>query len=229
MHALGLALGLAPGFVWLFFYLKQDPKPEPKRLLFFTFLLGGISTLFALAVQVYLRNSGLTQSLESLNFTSLAALLPLTLFALSEEVAKFGAAYFAIHKSRYFDEPVDAMIYAIVAALGFATVENIAVLNNLYSEQTILASVFGVTFARLTGATLLHTLTAAFMGYYWAISIKKGGSSLFVSMGIIISTILHSGFNFLILNYENLIYPIILLILGAFFALEDFSELKSEK
>lgn len=229
MHPLGIALGFAPAFVWLGFYLQEDPRPEPKRLLAFTFILGGISTMLALVVQIYMRNSGFLGSLSPDMMIGASAFLPLTLLALTEEIVKFGAAYFAVRKAKDFDEPVDAMIYAIVAALGFATVENIAVLQGQFSDQALISSIIGLTTARFIGATLLHTLTAAFMGYYWAISIREGGRGRYIIMGLIVATILHAGFNFLIINYDGLIYPLILLIFGGFFALEDFEELKAKR
>lgn len=228
MHPLGLALGFIPAFVWLGFYMQEDPHPEPKRLIAFTFVLGGISTMIALVAQIYLRNSGFLQALSPGNLSHPSAFLPLTLLALVEEIVKFGAAYFAVRKAKDFDEPVDAMIYAIVAALGFATVENIAVLNGQFTDQALITSILGLTTARFIGATLLHTLTAAFMGYYWAISIREGGKARYLLIGLLVATILHAGFNFLILNYDGIVYPLILLVFGGFFALEDFEELKAK-
>jgi len=38
--ALLVALGLVPSFIWLFYYLKQDMHPEPKRLLAKVFVMG---------------------------------------------------------------------------------------------------------------------------------------------------------------------------------------------
>lgn len=227
MSFLGIFLGLIPGFVWLAFYLEEDPKPEPKRLIAYTFVLGCLSTIIALFLQIQAREAGLLASLTPDGIRSGMGFLALILLGFIEELCKFGAAYFAIHKAREFDEPIDAMIYVIVAALGFATIENIAVLQGQFSDQSFLIDILGVTSSRFVGATLLHALSAAFLGYYWALAKRHGKPSLIV-VGIGVATVLHAGFNFLILNYESIVYPLILLIVGGFFALQDFEELKKK-
>lgn len=213
--------------MWLSFYLEEDPHPEPKRLIAFTFVLGAISTILALFIQTNLKDMGVLRALTPQGLMSGSGILALLALAGVEEICKFGAAYLATFKARDFDEPVDAMIYTIAAALGFATIENIGVLQGQFSDQTLIAGILGVTSARFVGATLLHALSAAFMGYYWALS-KKYGDKLYIFMGIIIATVLHAGFNFLILNYDSIVYPLTLLIIGGFFTLEDFEELKRE-
>jgi len=225
MNLSGIILGFIPGFVWLSFYLEEDPHPEPRRLIGFTFVLGAISTMLALFVQVNLKDMGILWALTPENLISGSGILALLLLASVEEICKFGAAYLAVFKARDFDEPIDAMVYTIAAALGFATIENIGVLQGQFSDQTLLTGILGVTSARFVGATLLHALSAAFMGYYWALS-KKYGDKIYIFMGLIVATVLHAGFNFLILNYDSIVYPLTLLIIGGFFTLEDFEELK---
>jgi RsiW-degrading membrane proteinase PrsW (M82 family) len=221
----GLILGFIPGFVWLAFYLEEDPHPEPRRLIAFTFILGAISTFLALFIQLKMKGLGILNALTPEGMSSGAGILALLLLAAVEEICKFGAAYLAVWKARDFDEPVDAMVYTIAAALGFATIENIGVLQGQFSSQALIAGILGITAARLVGATLLHSLSASFMGYYWALS-KKYGDKIYILMGLVVATVLHAGFNFLILNYDSIVYPLTLLIIGGFFTLEDFEELK---
>jgi RsiW-degrading membrane proteinase PrsW (M82 family) len=225
MNLPGIILGFIPGFVWLTFYLEEDPHPEPRRLIAFTFVLGAISTFVALFVQLKMKNAGILNALTPQGLASGAGIFALLLLAGVEELCKFGAAYLSVFKARDFDEPVDAMIYAIAAALGFATIENIGVLQGQFSTQTLIAGVLGITSARFVGATLLHSLSAAFMGYYWALS-KKHGDKFYILLGLVVATVLHAGFNFLILNYNSIVYPLSLLIIGGFFTLQDFEELK---
>ena len=50
-HELIVALvgGLLPAFLWLFFWLREDKEhPEPKGLLFFTFLAGMSTVILVL-------------------------------------------------------------------------------------------------------------------------------------------------------------------------------------
>ena len=121
MAYLPLILGILPSFAWLFFYLKEDPHPEPKKLILETFLAGAISTLIVLWLQIAFNNWAQPNGIAQYSFLSFLVLSAI------EEFFKFGAAWIVIKEHiSDFDEPVDAMIYLIVAALGFAALENIA-------------------------------------------------------------------------------------------------------
>jgi len=65
-----------------------------------------------------------------------------------------------------FDEPTDAMIYCIIAALGFASVENLMILFKISFPD--FGQAIGIMGFRFLGATLLHTLASAMVGYWLA-------------------------------------------------------------
>ncbi|MBI4086264.1 MAG: PrsW family intramembrane metalloprotease [Candidatus Liptonbacteria bacterium] len=232
MIALIIILGLLPGFAWLFFYLREDLHPEPKRLIALVFLAGMGSAIFALIVQLFV-NCGIAYYFVGCQekFFIRAELTPLLvlIFAFVEEISKFGAAYFSIHKSKFFDEPVDAMVYMAVAALGFATVENLAALSGGGSQANMLDTVFEIASFRFVGATLLHTLTSSLLGYYWALDIRHFLDKKLLVVGIVFATCLHAVFNYLILNYGNLLYSVIFVIIIGFFTLTDFQKLRGER
>lgn len=214
MEILPIILGLLPGFAWLIFYLEEDPHPEPKKLIFETFLAGAISTFIVLGAQTFFNDWASLRGIAQyglLSFIGLSAI---------EEFFKFGAAWIVIGKnSEDFDEPVDAMIYLIVAALGFATVENIAAASNaqgLALETTTL---------RFIGATLLHTISSGLLGYYWAQSIIKRDKGVLFT-GFVLATILHAVFNYLIIRFEPEVVPTVFVIVAALFILYDFEKLK---
>lgn len=213
-------LALIPSFVWLLFYLHEDFKhPEPKRLIFFTFLGGAAITAPVLLAQIML-NRWLP------NFV--AAYSPGALFGLAaiEESFKFLAAFWVVGRSKDFDEPLDAMIYIIVAALGFAAVENVA---SIFQAVRGVASTGPIetTMLRFVGATLLHTLSSGLVGYYWGMAIiEKRAFIARIGSGLVLATVLHTLFNYLILRYETITVPIIFLIFAGFFLLHDFENLK---
>jgi len=215
-----IALGFAPALAWLFFYLKEDLHPEPKRLIAFTFILGAAFAFLALASELAAN--------KALDWIGTAAFSPVNLIILAfiEELFKFEAAYVAVHKNPDFDEPIDAMIYMVVASLGFATVENLGAIHSGPSQTALLSVVFETTSLRFVGATLLHTLTSALLGYYWAKSIRSFNSKRPLVWGFVLATILHSVFNFFILNYGNFMYPLLIVMTSAFFILGDFEKLK---
>lgn len=214
MNYLPIILGLLPGFAWLIFYLKEDEHPEPKKLIFEIFLAGAISTFIVLGFQTMFNNWAMPRGIAQYSLLSFFVL------AAIEEFFKFGAARVVIGGHREeFDEPVDAMIYLIVAALGFATVENIAAVSNAKELA------FETTTLRFIGATLLHTLSSGLLGYYWARSIIQGKSRLLFT-GFALATLLHTAFNYLIIKFEPIVIPTVILIVFAIFVLYDFEKLK---
>jgi protease PrsW len=229
-------LGLLPGLAWLYFYLKEDCHPEPKKLLVLTFFAGAFVTVFAFVAQK-LSGCSFFKYCDGILLEDFILLSPgaigiglLILLALVEEVLKFVAAYFIVHKSEFFDEPIDAMIYMVVAGLGFATVENLGVVGVYFTEgSTTTFSVIASTISlRFVGATLLHALASGLVGYYWAKSVKHFGAKRFLFFGIALATILHAIFNYVIISYENIAYSLIFLITVGFFILNDFEKLKDK-
>ena len=107
--------GLAPALIWLFFWLREDREhPEPKLTLLLAFLAGMLAIPLALmlewAWQEFLRNSVV---LRDERFV----LILLVGYAFIEEIVKFALVRSVIFWRMEFDEPVDAMVYLITAAL----------------------------------------------------------------------------------------------------------------
>ncbi|OGZ02329.1 MAG: hypothetical protein A2946_02415 [Candidatus Liptonbacteria bacterium RIFCSPLOWO2_01_FULL_53_13] len=233
MLFLSIMIALIPGFAWLFFYLQEDTHPEPKATVAKVFIAGGASAFVALAVQVALQHIGFSFSSDSIassaDITARVA-VSIVLFAFVEELVKFSAAYATMNQDPAFKEPIDAMIYMVVAALGFATIENIGAVHGNFSSYTgnlLAGAVFETVTFRFVGATLLHTLSSALLGYYWALHIRNFGDSRPLFWGIALATVLHAVFNYLIITYGNLIFAVAFLSMIGFFVLGDFEKLKS--
>ncbi|HVO28678.1 MAG TPA: PrsW family glutamic-type intramembrane protease [Candidatus Paceibacterota bacterium] len=225
MLLLSMVLGLVPGFAWLVFYLSEDPHPEPKRLIVLTFFVGIAFGFFTVIIEQFFNDA-----MGAIGVAELSA-LSLVCLAFIEEFMKYAAAYFAVGKSPELDEPIDAMIYMIVAALGFATLENIGALTNVAAAAasgSLVATVFETASLRFVGATLLHSLTSAIVGYHWALGMARKNVPHYLISGFIIATILHATFNYLILNYADVGYSVLFLLVVGFFVLNDFEELKKQ-
>ncbi len=218
---ISLVLGLLPGFAWLVFYLGEETHPEPKRLIVFTFVIGMAFGFFAVAVEMFFNKTLGGWNVDEFSIVSLVGL------ALIEESMKFAAAHFAVSRSPAFNEPTDAMIYTIVAALGFATLENIGALSNVATGATFVPALLTTLSFRFVGATLLHSLTSAIVGYYWALGLVRGKTKRYILLGLAIATALHAYFNYLILNYGDSAYGIVFLVIVGFFVLNDFEKLKT--
>ncbi len=223
-----LAVSFFPGLVWLLFFEEEDDHPEPKRLVAAVFIIGMISAIAVLLIGGILKTIIFGQG-------TTYALSYLTMAAFLEEMGKFIFVFLFVRHMKAFDEPVDAMIYMVVGALGFATLENIAYLSREASNipslspaiQTAPWSYIGqIASLRFVGSTLLHALSSAIIGYFWALNVRHFNKTHFLLIGIPLATGLHLYFNYLIVTYGSMTYILPLLLVAGFFVLSDFEELK---
>jgi RsiW-degrading membrane proteinase PrsW (M82 family) len=114
---------------------------------------------------------------------------------------KFGAAYVTGLRSWVFDEPLDAVIYLVTAALGFSSIENGLFLWGALAHGDWLHTILTGDL-RFIGATLLHTLSSSTIGVALALSFYKSASMrrLYALCGVILAIALHTLFNFFILG-----------------------------
>ena len=192
--------GILPALLWLWFWLREDKKnPEPRRILFLTFLGGMIATLPAAFFQFWL--GSLSASLPAV-FGGL--IISIIAFAAIEELVKFIASYATALRTKENDEPIDPIVYLITAALGFAALENsIFIIGTLLeSPGTELVSGIVVGNVRFVGASLLHVASSATIGIFMGFSFYSTRLIKIISVasGILTATILHAYFNFLIMN-----------------------------
>jgi len=212
--------GLVPTVFWLWFWLQEDrKKPEPSRMIFKTFVVGGFFIIFAFFLEKFVAGNrdvlgGINSAIANPNdyYPIFLACLPLMAWAAIEEFLKFYAARIAALRNVNFDEPVDAMIYMITSALGFAAVENfLFLLNSLVSSGNQNTFIFTGNL-RFLGATILHTVTSAILGAFIGFSFYKSrtGKIIYFFIGLLMAIALHTVFNFFIITNEgNNIFPIL--------------------
>lgn len=203
-------IGLILGIVWLsFFLLEDDEHPEPKSLLFATFVLGLASAWVAIACeQIFAMNSPAWGIADY-------SRISLVVNSLIEESIKFGVIWIFIRKSRFFDEPIDRMIYMITASLGFATMENLLFFLSAAMNMNELVN---LALLRFIGATLMHAIASGFLGYFW--SRKK------IVWGVAGAILIHAGFNEMILKSGPALIPTIFLVILAFLLFGYFDKLR---
>lgn len=240
-YFLYILLGLLPGLIWLSFYLRKDKHPEPNFMVLKIFIYGMLLAPLAIILElllIWLLN-------PSLPFSSLLSEIPQNSFikivlaatlipALVEECLKYSIIKFKILKNSVFDEPVDAMLYCIIAGLGFATVENLLIL--LKSTLMPLSEALWIIGFRFLGATLVHALAAGIVGYWIALGLLRlKRKNLFISIGLSIAIIFHACYNYLIITIPKqatvLSYCLIaiLLIATALFVSYYFRKLKKQQ
>ena len=185
-----LAGGILPALAWLWFWRREDSEhPEPRRLIALAFLAG----MTAVAVAIPLEKYAATFLASSIaTFTAWPAI---------EELVKYLAARFTVLKRREDDEPIDPVIYMVAVALGFAAAENALFLLSPISGDSIIQTVMTGNL-RFIGATLLHVLSSAVIGVALGLSFYKSKTAKFAYavVGVILASVLHGTFNYLILN-----------------------------
>lgn len=232
INASYLFLSFFPPVLWLMFYLREDRHPEPKLLLLLTFVGGMASVVLAIVgecVFVQLTNGGSCR--QGIDYAGQNIITLFLAIAFIEEYVKYLVVKFLVLRRKDFDEPVDAMIYLITAALGFAAIENVLFVFPLFHENLRLG--LEITTNRFLGANLLHALSSAIVGFFLARAWFSPHRRHFVAIGIIIASLLHAFFNYLILVRDSLpqgtSYVFLLLAMMAVVVFIDFERLKGRK
>jgi len=217
-----IPLAILPSLIWLLFYLREDKHPEPKSMVLKVFIWGML-----IAFPVVIIENVAIDFLEffSLPETLRLAILYLVIVAITEEVMKFLAVYSMVFKrTTEMDEPVDAMIYMIIAALGFAAIENVFLLTPLSLDNFPLA--LNITTTRFFGATFLHALASAIIGYYFALYLSKPKKRFpLLIHGFTLAILLHGFYNIFVVHMEDnflFVFPTALLILSTAIAISIF-------
>lgn len=172
----GLLVGFVPAIAWLWFFWRKDKgQREPKRLMLRVFGIGAV-----MAGPIFLLEGKLP--------------LPPTVFAeffiriaLVEEFLKILPVIWLALRSREFDQPVDGVMYAAAAALGFAGAE-----NAVYAIQS--GGTLGL--ARAFTSTLLHVGLSGMVGY--AIGQARFGrryDSVVALSALIAAVTIHGAYN----------------------------------
>ena len=122
-----------------------------------------------------------------------------------KNLQKFLIIYLIAFKSKFFDEPIDALIYLITGALGFSALENTLYLVNVIIEDGVTLGALNMNL-RFLGATLLHIVSSAAVGVALAFSFykQKKFRKIFIVAGIAGATALHTVFNLFIINTHTI-------------------------
>jgi protease PrsW len=225
--------GVLPSITWLSYYLRKDAHPEPKRMILKIFLWGALITLPVFFVQI-----GFSYLLNLISISPIAKsfIYWFLIIAFSEEFFKYLVIRSKVINSPDLDEPLDIMLYMVIAALGFAALENILYLvapaGQMSFNQLINRSLL-IDFIRFIGATFLHTLCSAVIGYSLAISFCEVKTKyISVTVGILMATALHGLYDFSIMTlngYIRFIIPVAIILTLAFLVFTGFEKLKKLK
>jgi len=249
IYAIFIIFGLLPSIIWLLFYLRKDVHPESNKMVLKIFFYGMAAAIIAAIVEI-----GASMSLTFLAGPITKTFIYFLFFefiviALVEESSKFLIVRQKVINHSEFDEPLDAMLYMVIVALGFAAFENTLVLfSSLYPSNGIIVAGINniikdtilISSLRFLGATFLHALASGAVGYFLALSFlnsKKRRSLILKGLGL--AALLHGLFNISIIVIEGgardqnmplffsaVAFLIIFLSVFAFFVSKGFVKLK---
>lgn len=187
--------GMLPALIWLVFWLREDARnPEPRWLIFKTFLAGCAAVVLVLPFQKMVDTA-----LPGMGFFAFL------IWAMLEESFKWAAAYFVAIRGRDDNEPLDPMIYMITAALGFVALENALFIINPLFQSDVMGGVLTGNL-RFIGASLLHIISSSTIGTALALNFYKP-KRIRVLWGIfafLLAVVFHTTFNLFIISQESL-------------------------
>lgn len=125
----------------------------------------------------------------------MTALLAFVVVAGSEELVKFLAVYIYPFKRNAFNEPVDGIVYSVMASMGFATLENILYVFELG---------IGTGLLRMFTAVPAHAAFGVVMGYYMGLAkFDKENRTKLLAKGLLFAILLHGAYDFFLFQ-ENI-------------------------
>lgn len=199
-----LALAIAPGlFILWYIYHADKYEKEPLRLVFKIYLLGAIITLPTIVLETIA-----TSLLEPIRNTVLGTLLYFfAAVALTEELAKFYVIKKFAYSDPEFNEPMDGIVYGVAAALGFASLENVAYVFEFGIETAILRAFTSVP---------AHAIWGGIIGFYlgkakFNAACLRGREIQCISRGLAIAILSHGIYDIIAVELESA-FSLLLLI-----------------
>lgn len=147
------AAAVAPALLLVRYFHLRDIYPEPPNVLWTTFFLGALIILPVLAIVFPLHYYVGVPA----GYAAQGLWVAFVYAAIPEEFFKLAVLRGYSLRQRAFDEPMDGVVYGVVASLGFAAFENV-----MYVMQGGL----GLALMRALTAVPAHAFMGVIMGYY---------------------------------------------------------------
>jgi protease PrsW len=180
--AISLTLAVVPALFIVGYFIRRDrAKPEPKKMIVKLFLLGILSTLPVILIEVsFLEMRCLLYPHYELLFPLFKAFI---IAALVEESFKLFIVRKFAFKKKCFDEVMDGIVYTVIAGMGFACMENV-----LYVMGK------GITIGILRAFTSIpmHASVSVIMGYWIGrAKYNEGSRRKFILRGFLLAVLFH--------------------------------------
>lgn len=189
-----IALAIAPGIaICLFIFHRDAYNREPKLNLLITFILGAATVLTAGFIEDAIIN-------ERDNSIVQMAVRAFLMVALVEEAGKFAVVRLYAYPRKSFDEPLDGIVYAVMASMGFATAENL--LYVLKGAET--GAGYQVGLFRMFTAVPAHAAFGVLMGYHAGkAKFDPANSTMWLLRGLFWAIFFHGAYDFFLFLQQS--------------------------
>jgi protease PrsW len=188
---LGTAIALSISIIWMVYLRKLDVyEPEKWRHIVIVFVMGCLTVWLVFPMSGFLKNQlnfYLNDGFVNDFFYSWIGI------GMTEEFVKMIPLLIIVRFRKIVNEPYDFLLYASVAALGFAFVE-----NALYIQKTN----FLATNGRALMSTVAHMTFSSVIGYSVMIAScrRPGQRWYFYVGGFLLASLMHGFFDFWLIN-----------------------------
>ncbi|TYA71645.1 PrsW family intramembrane metalloprotease [Seonamhaeicola marinus] len=181
-----LLFAVAPVFIIiLYIYYKDKYEKEPKRLLFYNFLLGAVVSIIITTLLYYIFDIILPLQNETSVFQQFVKAF--FVVGLCEEFSKYVIVRYYAQKNAEFNEPFDGIVYAVMVSMGFAATENIFYVLEGGIQTAIL---------RAFTAVPAHATFGILMGYYMGKAKFSKNKTILNLSGLFLAIIFHGAYDF---------------------------------
>ncbi len=201
-----LAIAPAAALLWFIYWMDRH-EPECLKDVLKVVLVGALSTLPAIIVQLSLEDLPLFQlgGITGGFFESFLLVAP------SEEFFKFLFVYLFIRKKHFYSEINDGIVYYGAGALGFALLENIFYVFD-YG--------FTVGIMRAFTAIPLHTFCGVLVGYHAGLArfTEQPNPRRLLVRGLFLAYLTHATYNTLLSAESAIVFFFVPLVIIGYYA-----------
>jgi len=209
-----VAAAIAPVLLVLWLAVAADSRPEPPRVMLVAVVLGALSTVVALLLELSLPRYVPVSHNPWLGIDESTLLF----IAIPEETVKIAIIAAIGLRARWFDEPMDGVVYGAAVGLGFAAVENLLYLVALHSDWAFVAVIRGVLSVPFHGAlgaiAGAYIASARFGGALGAHSHGRWRRARLLASAWLIPVVLHTLYDAAILSLPHATPPGVLELLA---------------
>lgn len=192
-----LIIALIPGIaIMVFIYRKDKHEKEPLKKIFISFLLGILAAIISVPIEWLLMEYGQNWlGADTVKYKLFEGFIGA---AAIEEILKFSMVRLYAYPKQSFNEPIDGIVYAVMLAMGFATIENIGYV--MMDPQN------GITtgILRMLLSVPGHGCWAVIVGYFVGkAKFSQKNRGIYMLIGLLIAIVMHGTYDSLLFLKES--------------------------